>query len=223
MLRRIVLLIALAAPALASAQYRYGRPPPGEWGPPWAGPSFSFWLGVGLPGGDISNEGDGRLGDLVNSSIPFGGEIAYRFNPAFRTGVFFQLAPLSIAGSACASGDRCDGMDYQFGFDAQIHLAPFRRVDPWVGLGVGWEWMEINATNFTDNIPDRWTYSGVLFPRLSTGLDIPLTPTFTLGPYLSWEAGRFTQVDQESRGSFDINSPAYHGWLEIGVRGNFNL
>jgi hypothetical protein len=222
MLRRIVLLLALAAPGLASAQYRH-RPPPGEWGPPWAGPTLSVWLGYGLPGGDISNEGDGRLGDVVNGAVPIGAEFSYRFNPLFRAGFYFQGAPLSVADSACAAGDSCNGSDIQLGFDAQLHFAPFQRLDPWVGLGVGWEWMRIDATNFVDDIPDRWTYSGIVFPRLSTGLDVPLTPTFTLGPYLSWNAGRFTHVEQRSRGGFDIGDQAYHSWLEIGVRGNFNL
>jgi hypothetical protein len=221
--RKLVVLLALALPALASAQYRGGRSPRGEWGPPVYGPSFSAWLGLGVPGGDISHEGDGKLGDLVNSAVPIGVEFAYRFNPVFRGGVYLQAAPLSVAGSACANGDSCDGSDLQFGFDAQLHLAPFQRIDPWVGLGLGYEWMRIDATNFVDNIPDRWTYAGWVFPRLTAGLDFAVTPVFTLGPYLSYDVGRFTRVDQSSRGSFDIGSQAYHGWFGVGLRGTFNL
>jgi hypothetical protein len=222
MFRKIAIVVTLVLPALASAQYGPGRPPRGYWGPPLSGPSLSAWIGVGVPGGDISNEGDGRLGDVVNNAVPVGVEFAYRFNPIFRAGVYFEGTPLSVSTNACAPGDPCDGSDFQFGFDAQLHLAPFRRVDPWIGLGLGYEWMRIDATN-SDGNPDRWTYEGWVFPRFSAGLDIPLTPFFSLGPYLTYEAGRFSHVFQDSRGGFDIGDQAYHGWLEIGVRGNFDL
>lgn len=224
MLRRFaVLTLALALPALASAQYDPRRPPRREWGPPLVGPTLSGWVGFAAASGSISSEGDGRLGDLVDGKVPFGVEAAYRFNPLLRAGIFLEGAPISVTGDACVGGDPCGGSDFQLGVDVQLHVAPFRRVDPWVGLGAGYEWLRVDATNFTDDAPDTWRYSGWSFPRLSAGLDIAVSPVVTLGPYVSYDVGRFTQVDQSSAGRFDISNQAYHGWLQIGIRGSLNL
>jgi opacity protein-like surface antigen len=225
MVRRLaVLALALVLPALAHAQYDPRRAHRRlEYGPPPVGPTFSAWVGYGTGSGRISAEGDGPLGDLVDSKVPVGVEAAYRFSPLLHAGVFVEGAPLSVSGSSCVGGDPCGGTDFELGLDVQVHFAPYRRFDPWVGIGLGYEWMRVDATNFTDNIPDTWRYQGWTFPRISAGLDIPVSPVFSLGPYIAYDAGQFGQVDQSSRGRFDIRNQAYHGWFQLGIRGNLNL
>ncbi len=227
MIRRLaVLALALALPTLAAAQYgpRYHRR--AAYGPPLSGPTLSAWVGVGVPGGNISDEGDGALGDVVASSIPIGVEFAYRFNPLFRAGFFFEGAPLNIHDSACAPGDPCNGSDLRFGVDGQLHLAPYQRADPWFGVGVAYEWLGFHATGCDSSgacFAEHFQYSGWIFPRLEAGLDFAVSPTAHLGPYLTYSAGEFQNVETTSAGSQSIQNQAFHGWLEIGLRGDFDF
>ena len=227
MFRRLaVLALTLALPTLASAQYGPRRVRHWGYGPPPSGPTLSAWLGVGVPSGNISDEGDGPLGDVVNNDFVIGVGAGYRFNPLFRAGFFFEGAPLNIHDSACAPGDPCDGSDVRFGLDAQLHLAPYRRADPWVGMGVGYEWLSFHATGCDSTgacFAERFRYGGWLFPRLSAGLDLAVSPMARIGPYLSYSAGQYANVDTTSAGSQSIQNQSFHGWLEIGFRGSFDL
>ncbi len=226
MIRRFSLLaLLLAVPAVAAAQYgpRYGRP---AYGPPLSGPTLSAWLGVGFPTGMISNEGDGALGDVVRNDIPIGVGLGYRFNPMFHAGLFFEGAPLGIKDQACLPGDPCGGSDFRFGVDAQLHLGPFQTTDPWFGIGLGYEWLHFDATGCDSTgacFAESFHYSGWLFPRLAAGIAFAVSPTARIGPYVTYSAGEFSNVDTTSAGSQSINNPAFHGWLEIGVRGNLGL
>ncbi len=225
MIRRLAALtLMLALPTLAAAQYGPRRPR--AYGPPPSGPTLSAWLGLGAPTGDISDEGDGRLGDVVTMSVPIGFGVGYRFNPLFHGELFFEGAPLGIHDAACAPGDPCNGSDFRLGVDAQLHLAPYQRADPWLALGVGYEWLRFDATG-CDNVgncfAERFRYDGWLFPRLSAGLRFAATPSVHLGPFLSYSAGQYANVETTSAGSQTINNRAFHGWLEIGIRGDFDL
>ncbi len=227
MIRRVaVLALTLALPTLAAAQYGPRSPRRWAYGPPPSGPTLSAWVGVGVPGGNISDEGDGRLGDVVANEIPIGLGFGYRFNPLFRVGVFFQGAPLNMHNGACAPGDPCNGSDFVFGVDGQVHLAPYQRADPWLGIGFGYEWLQFHATGCDSTgacFAERFQYSGWIFPRLEAGLDFAASPVAHLGPYLAYSAGEYQNVDTTSAGSQSINNQAFHGWLEIGFRGDFDF
>ncbi len=228
MLRRLaVLTLILAVPALAAAQAGPRRMRSWGWGPPPPGPTLSGWVGLGFPGGNISDEGDGALGDAVSSEIPFGLGIGYRFSPVFHGELFFEGAPLSLHQGICAPGDSCGGSDLRFGIDAQLRLAPYRRADPWVGLGLGYEWLAFDATGCDAStgtcFPERFRYSGWIFPRISAGLDVAVSPSVRIGPYLSISAGQYANVDTTSAGSQTISSQSFHEWFEIGFRGDLDL
>jgi hypothetical protein len=227
MLRRIaVLALMLALPALAAAQHGPRRPRPWGWGPPPSGPTLSAWLGLGFPSGNISDEGDGALGDAVSSEIPIGLGVGYRFSPIFHGGLFFEGAPLNLHHGICAPGDPCGGSDLRLGVDAQLRLAPYRRADPWVGVGLAYEWLRFDATGCDAAgtcFPERFQYGGWIFPRISAGLDVAVSPAVRIGPYLTFSAGQFTNVDTTSAGSQSIGNQAFHEWFEIGFRGDLDL
>jgi hypothetical protein len=192
---------------------------------PPVGPTLSARAGVGWPSGSRSNEGDGPLGNEVSHQFPLGLGLAYRFSPIFRAGPFFEAAPLSMSGSACAPGHPCGGTDFRVGLDAQLHLAPLHRADPWLGLGFGYEWLTFDATGCTGGscFAERFQYAGWIFPRLSAGLDLRASPAVSLGPYLAYSPGVYSDVHTTSAGSQHIFNQAYHGWVEIGIRGNLDF
>ncbi len=196
------------------------------YGPPLFGPTFSAWVGVGGGGGDISNEGDGPLGNVVDVSIPLGVSVGYRFNPIVRGNIFFEGVPLVMDDRACFSGNSCGGADYRLGLDIHLHLAPLRHVDPWLGIGFGYEWLRFDATGCDISgfcFGERFRYSGWIFPRISAGLDLAASPFSSFGPYIAYTAGQYSNVNTDTAGSMTIHDRAYHGWLEIGIRGNLNL
>ncbi len=223
MLRRLTFLaLALSLPTLAAAQTRHG----GEYGPPYQGLTLSGWLGVGMPTGRFADDG-GDVGDVVSASVPLGVGAYFRFNPHFRLGGFFEVAPLSIDDSACPADTDCSGTSYRLGVEGQFHFSPFRRVDPWLGLGLGYEWANFHASTY-----DYWTdttyysdtkFRGVIFPRITGGVDFSVTPHFTLGPYFGYTVGQYDHVDYGGNDAGELAHKSFHGWFELGVRGNFNL
>jgi hypothetical protein len=186
-------------------------------------------VGWGFPYGTISNEGDGQLNDLVHYKVPFWLEAGYRFNRFVRGNTFLELAPVSINSSVCPTGG-CTGSSVRFGFDLQLHFSPYYRVDPWVGFGFGWEWLSAQAQAFAPGGAPlgkgSFHYFGFEVPLLEGGIDIPVTHVFAVGPYISWSLGEFSSVDTSTvlgHTSNSINARATHSWLQIGVKGTFNL
>jgi hypothetical protein len=236
-LRPILLLALLALPAAAAAQYDpdappppVGRPsraaPPRSYGPADTGLVLGARLGYGSPGGKISNE-DPRLDDLIDSKIPIWLELGYRFNPTVRGGLYLELAPMSVNDTFCLPGRSCDAGSVRFGIDVQFHLSPFHPVDPWIGAGIGAEFISADAYDPTIDDISTFGYGGVEFPLLEAGVDLTVSPRFALGPYVSWSAGRFTSYSVSSPGFADtsgrIQSRATHSWFQIGVKGTFKL
>jgi hypothetical protein len=236
---RAVALAVLLLPGLAAAQHDPRRPPPppgaphhGTDEPGDTGLTLGARFGWGTPRGDISNEGDPRLDDLVDSKIPIWIEVGYRFNPAVWGGVYVEYAAVNVANAFCDPARSCDGSSVRFGVDLQVHLAPLRHVDPWIGIGFGAEFVSADTLLDTngDGLPDALgnvSYGGLELPLLEAGIDVALSSRFTLGPYLSWSAARFTSRDTELSGfselSERIHDGTYHGWLELGVKGTFKL
>lgn len=225
MIRRLTLLaVLLTIPGLAAAQTARPRHH-GEYGPPSTGVTLSGWLGLGFPTGRAF-EGSRDMSDVVNTSIPIGIGAYYRVNPHLRFGGFFEVAPLSIDDSACVSGSDCSGASYRLGVEAQFHASPYQRFDPWVGLGIGYEWLRLHD-EYYDPYYDEYVYdteklSGLLFPRVSAGVQFTVNPSFTLGPYVTYSAGQYAHWSAGGE-STSIHDKEFHGWLELGVRGDFNL
>ncbi|MGC3997026.1 MAG: hypothetical protein QM767_05680 [Anaeromyxobacter sp.] len=241
-------LSLLLAPASAAAQYdpRYPggtapaparpaapppqRPPPPPPGPGPTGLTLGARFGYGWPGGDISDEGDPRLGDLVDHKLPIWLELGYRFNPAVRGGVFIELAPTTVSDVYCPPGQSCDAFDWRFGVDLQLHLRPGAPVDPWVGVGLGVEVLQADTT-LVDPLGNPFfgevTYTAFELPMLEGGLDLALGRWFTLGPFVSWSLGTYTSVEARGAGftttDVAIHDRALHQWLELGIKGTFSL
>jgi hypothetical protein len=68
---------------------------------------------------------------------------------------------------------------------------------------------------------------GFEFLNLQAGGDDYLAPRFALGPFISLSFGRYETATSSGiplvPSSADIANTAVHEWLQIGVRGVFNL
>ena len=97
---------------------------------------------------------------------------------------------------------------------------------PWVGLGTGYEWGNINATNPLGNGSE--SANGWEFLTLQAGGDVslPPAPQIAVGPYVSFSIARYGSGSGRIGNitfSGDFTNPAVHEWLQLGVRGRFGL
>ncbi len=239
--RTLALAAVLALPAVASAQYDPSRPPPrGPRGDPRAagprdqGITLSARLGFAAPSGDISDDRydtgervDPALDDLVRHKIPIWFELGYRFNPAVWGGLYLELAPASMDRSFCLAGADCDAYGVRVGVDMQLHFAPRATMDPWIGFGMGWEFLSVEAYDASIGDISQFTWGGLELPLLEAGLDLAVSPRATFGPYVAWSIAHFTRYGVESPGlpdlSGDIDDRAIHTWFQIGLKGTLKL
>ncbi|HUL57965.1 MAG TPA: hypothetical protein VLU43_01745, partial [Anaeromyxobacteraceae bacterium] len=156
---RLALLVAvLAVPAATLAQAPYYYPPPRA----DRGLNLGARVGYGAPFGDLAS-GEGSVSSFVPGKIPIWIDLGYRFNRVFTSNFYVELSPAWMDSSWCAGGYSCNASDIRVGADFQFHLASHASVDPWFGVGIGIEWLNMH---FLDgNVgPRSESWSGFEFP-----------------------------------------------------------
>jgi hypothetical protein len=111
---------------------------------------------------------------------------------------------------------------------AQYHFSPAASVDPWLGLGLGYEWItsHVEGQAFGFPIDVETQHSGPELLHLQGGVQFRLSPAFTLGPFAALSALQYTSCsatldgdDTECR----LPDAAWHGWFVLGVRALLGL
>ncbi|MET0412807.1 MAG: hypothetical protein ABW217_15995 [Polyangiaceae bacterium] len=229
---------SLAALALLASPVRAQAP---------SEPRFELGLrtGYGLPIGhyaDVRQLGGVRqddvnaLSDDAYGAIPLWLDFGYRLTPALVLGVygmFGLVLPKSGAasnplGGGCPEGLDCFAIGVRFGVQAQYHFSPGAQVDPWLGLGLGYEWITSHVEGSVFGIPiDVVTdHAGLELLHLQGGVDFPLARALSLGPFASVSALQYTSCSAKLDGddsACSLPDKAWHGWLVLGVRGRLGL
>lgn len=212
----------------------------GDWGSEGGGASesglhFGLRLGYGFPlgkatgtasssggtGGTTTTTGSGDLSDSVAGQIPIWVDLGWQFSPKLMAGAYFSygfVLPSGDLADACdAARADCTLSDIRLGLQAQYNFAPGRGTDPWLGIGVGYEWFKIAVNDAT------FTFHGWELPMLQGGVDFGGdSGGSTIGPFVAFTFGRFTRGKVEFGSiseSGDIDDVATHNWLFVGVRG----
>lgn len=173
-------------------------------------------LGYGIAMGDAA-EGL-EMGDFVSGQIPLWLDVGYRIMPALMVGGYLQYGFGILGGDvsdACdATGADCSASVVRLGAQGQYHFMPWEAVDPWVGLGIGYEWA-------SQSIGDAsFGARGFEFLNLQGGADFAVADGLAVGPFLSFSLGQYSTSWVEDESS-DIEETAMHQWLTFGVRGTF--
>jgi hypothetical protein len=186
--------------------------------------------GVGLPLGTAYSTPDTSLATFTGAMLPFWFDLGYRIDPNWYVGAWYQFGVTRPSGSYCTagsgtSGSSCDGSDQRFGLNAHYHIMPTQTVDPWVGLGIGYETTRVNfelpSATEVSNVA-----SGFQFLDLQLGADLRFAEKIPFGPWLDFSLGKYSSY---SRRDFNANSVSVdggggmHEWLTLGIRGQFNL
>ena len=201
-------LLLAAHPALAQDEYDSGF---GE---------LSLNAGFALPLGSAVNSVN--QSDVVNFTVPFGIEVGYRIAGVVFLGGTFTYGPFGSPSSttiaACAvSGNSCHSTDYRVGFTVQWHPLGSRGLDPYVGIGAGYEWLTVDLSGNGNDISSQ--YNGWMWLDVPIGLDFRLSRDIRLGPYVDFSMGEYRNASVTFGGvSGFIPQRALHFWLSFGLR-----
>lgn len=195
--------------------------------------------GYAIPMGKVSDEGtSNKLSDSVSGVIPLQLDVGYRVLPSLMVGGYIMYG-FGITGDALdkscdlikASGAdaSCTSHDVRLGLQAQYHFMPDASVDPWIGGGIGYEWLTFGFKGTRNGVSSEvsTTGHGFEFINLQGGADFSVAPKVGIGPFLSFSVGQYAKASCDGAGcagtSNDIDKKAMHQWLTLGVRGTFVL
>jgi Outer membrane protein beta-barrel domain len=197
--------------------------------PPDSGLELGLRLGLSLPFGSI--DANNSLDRIAGSAVPLVVEAGYRATPNLFLGARFQYAfpQLKNPAGTCGGNTSCDGSDVVLGVEGIYRFLASQTFAPWVGLGVGYEWLSVDYSSNNVNVGAGATDRGIQ-PLAQIGGDVRVTPHLVLGPYLEAAFGRFNQQSVRTRlgngtteTDSDIGDTAWHTWVTLGVRGAFGI
>ena len=125
------------------------------------------------------------------------------------------------AGNDIEDDVSCSSATVHAGLEARYSFMPAESTNAWLGYGVG-------ITTASQSISDAGRYDetstaqGIDFARLSGGLDFRVGRGFGLGPFAVVSVGRYshqrTTINNVVTFSGDIDHPAMHAWVSVGLR-----
>jgi hypothetical protein len=187
-----------------------------------AGVEAGWRTGFAAPLGDAWGAPSGwpalPLGDVVTAALPVWIDAGYRFGPRLFLGAAFAYAHALVSGrEGCpVVGLRCSASDIVAGAQVQYHPLPRLWLDPWVGLAVGYEALDV-ATQVSSG---RFSGAEVV---VQVGGDCRPAQTVGVGPFVMLGGGPFVACSNSSGTSCSVGNPGVHGWLTLGVRAAFDL
>jgi opacity protein-like surface antigen len=203
--------------------------------PPPVGLSLGVRAGYGIPAGKVgaleAGGDDATLSDGVKGMVPLGLDVAFRITPHLSVGASLQYG-FGLSNDKEDGGCKdCTISDISFGASAYLHAAPAEKFDPWVGLGLGYELLDISQdTASLGGGSASVNIKGFQFIVLQIGADVATGSAISVGPFFGVSAGRYDSASLSgSIGGMTVNQKrdlartSWHEWLTLGVQGKFNL
>jgi hypothetical protein len=124
----------------------------------------------------------------------------------------------------CPPSTDCSGSVVRVGIHGQYHLSRGQALDPWFGVGFGYERASVTLNSAGGEVTA--TMSGVEFVNFQAGVDFEVAPRVAIGPFVSFSLGQYSSLSYAPiQGDFpdDIPSKALHEWLVFGVHSAFGF
>ncbi len=151
--------------------------------------------------------GDEDLGGPVNWQLPVWLEAGYHINRNMFVGAYGQYA---FGFANCAAGQDCSNHAWRAGLEF-LYTFMTGMVQPWAGLGVGYEWLSTSASG------DDRSFKGLELLNVQLGVDLALGK-MTLGPFVSYSLfGKYSSFDANGV-SNDIGNSRGHNWFQAGLK-----
>lgn len=204
---------------------------------------LAFRTGYGLPFGkyaearslgSFTDDDVNAISDDTYGVVPLWIDAGYWLTSNVLLGAYFmyglvfpKTTPIDDPlGGGCPDTFDCSATGVRAGVQAQYAFITSASVRPWVGLGIGYEWVSTHVEGTDLPIELDSESSGPEFLHLQGGADFILHPSFALGPFASVSALRYTSCGAKLGGdelACDIDEGAWHGWIAFGVRGALDL
>ncbi len=148
---------------------------------------------------------------LDNMGVGADVSVGWRINPRWMVGAYSSSALYPTTGGAGST------LSTSAGVQANYHFAASGELRPWVGVGAGWHGYWISH----DGV--RSSYQGVDLARLQLGVDMPITPSFSLEPMLSVTLATFATQQSPAGAASDARSSSLSVFVLAGVLARFDL
>lgn len=258
----VVPLIASALLTGANARAQddnWGQPPMFNPAPPDVVPGSSYvnahdWMArrgpqMGVRVGYTAGTGIVYSGldvhDASSGALPITVDLGWRFLPQLYAGLYGAFAPVFLKNNpvSCPGDFDCNAQNWRFGVQVDYHFMPRSRLDPYVGLGGGYEILHTNVNGVspvplpTGGAAPGHVSAGIIdrgweFANLTLGFDARIDSMVGVGPYVSGSLNEYnvhTGTQSVTVGNTQVsNAPlpdVDHGLHELftaGVRGTFN-
>jgi hypothetical protein len=229
--RRALVAAALFASVIYSAPALAQADPPNPRKEFHHGPSVGLRLGWGFPFGNRAKVAGATesMGPSANFSgmAPIWLDAGYRINKLVYVGGYFQYGFLFVSKEhGCpAPLTSCHAHDIRGGAGVHFHLMPFHAVDPWLGIGWGYE---ASSTTFEEQAQSTTrTNGGIEFVNAQVGLDVHPLFGFEWGPFASFSLGEYSTETQTppfgATETYALQEKTFHYFLVIGMRAQLDF
>jgi hypothetical protein len=228
---RVLPFVAVLLAGLAPAATALADPPASRFTLPASSIEVGLRSGYALALGNAS--APTRLDQLVTGQIPLWLDVGYR-TPYLYVGGFLQLGFGLVASDLGCTGV-CSVNDVVGGVDVQAHALPYGKLDPWLGLGVGYEGLAFTLggaegpTASASAPQTHATLQGWQFLDAQLGLDFHddvVMPGIGIGPFVMVGLGRYDTASASSptsNQSLTLPEKAIHEWVTFGVRVAYDI
>lgn len=171
------------------------------------------------------------LNKLTSGTSPLQLDVGWRFDRRWQAGGylgygFVRLADEANAALAAQGATDIDGHALmRLGLQGIYTILPDARFAPWVGASVGYEWLRYASAT----VAGKETEVGVrgFEAGVQLGADYRLGPSFAVGPFAAFTVGQFrskmTWVSGSGETASDVADKTIHEWLQLGIKGSFEL
>ena len=216
---------------------------------PESGFEWGLGVGVALPlgnadsGSALYNDDEGvvesfrirggEMSGVASYRVPLALDLGYRSSPPWWVGLRAE-AGLGGFGDECPTAASCHFTDARLMAWVKHHFSPNSSTDPWLGVGLGYEWLSVVAQvaleavepslPFYQAVSAQQTLSGPLL-MVQGGLGFDLGEDVRVGPYIGAALGRFVWTSFECPNELGcpdnafVDDGSFHGWLSVGVAG----
>jgi hypothetical protein len=169
------------------------------------------------------------LSDTITGQIPIWADLGYRMNKNWYFGLYGSYGIGLVPTNVCQNNSTsCTLGDARFGGDVHFHFLPKNTVDPWLGLGFGYEVLGLTASAGSNSLHEN--LGGFEFVNLQAGADYKVNRGFGIGPTIMGSLAQYSNADVDltilgktASQSTSAFNKTFHGWLAFGLRGEFDI
>lgn len=166
---------------------------------------------------------DVRMHEAFDPQIDIYLEGGVRLNPHLALAIYGDFGhgdPSSNvrAEPACAAfGNSCAANTGRVGVLLRHTFEPRARSTPWLAIGTGYEWGDVDLDDGFGGSTRYFSYTGWEIARLMGGIDLRTNPVFGFGLYAGVSVGRYSHY---SDADVDVSLPSgsLHTTVEAGLR-----